>query len=137
MKKKTIILVSLIIVIVIFIILIIGNNKKIKNITEEDKQSLMSMLSIENSLSFLPISISKENMGFGDTSECYTLKFEMSIEDYNANSLNYKDIDTTEISLNWKEKKDEQTYICYVREWEYNEYRRDLFNEFKYLRIRY
>ena len=137
MKKKTIILVSLIIVIVIFIILIIGNNKKIKNITEEDKQSLMSMLSIENSLSFLPISISRENMGVGDTSECYTLKFEMSIEDYNANSLNYKDIDTTEISLNWKEKKDEQTYICYVREWEYNEYRRDLFNEFKYLRIRY
>lgn len=137
MKKKAIILVLLIIVIVILIILIIGNNKKIKNISEEDKQSLMSMLSIENSLSFLPISISKENMGFGDTSECYTLKFEISIEDYNANSLNYKDIDTTEISLNWKEKKDEQTYICYVRKWEYNEYRRDLFNELKYLRIRY
>lgn len=137
MKKKAIILVSLIIVIVIFIILIIGNNKKIKNITEEDKQSLMSVLGIENSSSFLPISISTEILGLGEGASCYRLKFEMSIEDYNANSLNYKDIDTTEISLNWKEKKDEQTYICYVREWEYNEYRRDLFNELKYLRIRY
>ena len=27
-------------------------------------------------------------MGFGDTSECYTLKFEISIEDYNEKRVN-------------------------------------------------
>ncbi len=113
---------------------IIDKYKTTNNKLEENREELMSLLGIENSLSFLPISISTENLGLGDTSECYTLKFEISIEDYNKNSLNYKDIDTSETSLNWKEKKDEQTYICYVREWEYNENREKLFHKLKELK---
>lgn len=136
MKKKLIITMLVLVFVIILIILIMNNNKKM-NILEEDKQELMLLLGIENSSSFLPISVSTVNLGFGDTSECYILKFEMSIEDYNANSLNYKDIDTTEISLNWKEKVDDVNYICYVREWEYNEYRKDLFNKLKELKTNY
>lgn len=133
MKKKLIITMLVLVFVIILIILIMNNNKKM-NILEEDKQELMLLLGIENSSTFLPISVSTVNLGFGDTSECYILKFEMSIEDYNANSLNYKDIDTTETSLNWKEKIDDENYICYVREWEYNEYRKDLFNKLKELK---
>ena len=136
MKNKLLITILIYILGVIMIMLIIGNNKKI-NILNEDRQELMLVLHIENSSTFLPISISTADLGFGDTSECYILKFEMSIEDYNVNSLNYNDIDTTEISLNWKEKKDEQTYICYVREWEYNENRKELFNKLKELKDKY
>lgn len=136
MKKKLIITMLVLVFVIILIILIMNNNKKM-NILEEDKQELMLLLGIENSSTFLPISVSTVNLGFGDTSECYILKFEMSIEDYNANSLNYKDIDTTETSLNWKEKIDNENYICYVREWEYNEYRKDLFNKLKELKTNY
>lgn len=136
MKKKLIITMLVLVFVIILIILIMNNNKKM-NILEEDKQELMLLLGIENSSTFLPISVSTVNLGFGDTSECYILKFEMSIEDYNANSLNYKDIDTTETSLNWKEKIDDENYICYVREWEYNEYRKDLFNKLKELKTNY
>lgn len=136
MKKKLIITMLVLVFVIILIILIMNNNKKM-NILEEDKQELMLLLGIENSSTFLPISVSTVNLGFGDTSECYILKFEMSIEDYNANSLNYKDIDTTETSLNWKEKIDDENYICYVREWEYNEYREDLFNKLKELKTNY
>ena len=67
----------------------------------------------------------------------YILKFEISKEEYNTNNLKYSDIDTTEASLNWKEEKDENTYICYVRENEYNEYRKELFNELKKLKTKY
>lgn len=136
MKKKLIITMLVLVFVIILIILIMNNNKKM-NMLEEDKQELMLLLGIENSSTFLPISVSTVNLGFGDTSECYILKFEMSIEDYNANSLNYKDIDTTETSLNWKEKIDDENYICYVREWEYNEYREDLFNKLKELKTNY
>ena len=97
----------------------------------------MKLVDIDNASSFLPISINKDNKGLGDSTQCYTLKFEISIEDYNNSNLNYKDIDTTEISLNWKEQKDEKTYICYVREWEYNGYRKDLFNKLQKLVIKY
>lgn len=136
MKKRLIIMTWIFILCIIFIILIMSNKKKI-DILEEDKQELMLLLDIESSSTFLPISISTEYLGLGDTSECYTLKFEISIEDYNKSSLNYKDMDTSETSLNWKEKKDEQTYICYVREWEYNENRKELFNELKKLKTNY
>lgn len=136
MKKKLIIPIFLIIFAVILIILTMTNNKKL-DILEEDRQELMLLLGIENSSSFLPISITKENMGIGDNAECYILKFEISIKEYNENNLNYKDIDTTENSLNWKEQNDENTYICYVREWENNEYRKELFNKIKELKTKY
>ena len=46
-------------------------------------------------------------------------------------------MDTTEISLDWKSPKDDETYICYVREWEYTANQKDLFNELKKLRDKY
>ncbi len=46
------------------------------------------------------------------------------------------DTDTTEISLNWKEEKDKETYICYIREWEHNEQRKDLFEKLKSLKTK-
>lgn len=132
MKKNVIIIILLIITTVLTIVIINKNNKI--NISEQEKQELMLLLGIEKSSSFLPISIYNINLGFGDTSECYVLKFEISIADYNENLLNYSDTDTTEISQNWKEKKDEETYICYVREWEHNEQRKDLFEKLKSLK---
>ena len=65
------------------------------------------------------------------------MKFQISKEDYKSNDLKYKDIDTGEISLNWKEIKDKDTYICYVREWENNEYRKELFEKLKELKKNY
>lgn len=137
MKKKVLIIIPIILIIAIFTILII---KDIKNKTEvfvANRQELMKVLGINNSETFLPISIKRVSLGFGDTTECYLLKFKISIEDYNKNSLKYEDTDTTEVSLNWKEKKDEKTYICYVREWEYNNYRKELFNKLKELKTEY
>lgn len=136
MKKKFMILLFFVVFIVVLIILTMTNNKKL-DILEEDRQELMRLLGIENSLSFQPISINKEKLGIGDNSECYILKFEISVKDYNENNLNYKDIDTTEVSLNWKEQNDENTYICYVREWENNEHRKELFNKIKELKTKY
>ncbi|HJJ12894.1 MAG TPA: hypothetical protein OIM48_06320 [Clostridiaceae bacterium] len=133
--KKNAIIIILLIIITVLIIVIINKNNKI-NISEQEKQELMLLLGIEKSSSFLPISIYNINLGFGDTSECYVLKFEISIADYNENLLNYNDTDTTEISLNWKEEKDEETYICYIREWEYNEQRKDLFEKLKSLKTK-
>lgn len=137
---KKIILSVIVLILIIFIILIalyFINNNKLVDISSEDRQDLMKLLDINDSTSFLPISIRKKNLGFGESSKCYILKFEISVEDYNNNDLSYKDIDTTEISLSWKERKDEQTYICYVREWEYNKYRKNLFNKLQELVAKY
>lgn len=133
MKKKSSIILLLVVITILIIVII--NNKKI-DISEQGKQELMLLLGIEKSSSFLPISITNVDLGFGDTSECYVLKFEISIVDYNDNLLNYNDTDTTEISLNWKKKKDEETYICYVREWEHNEQRKDLVEKLKSLKAK-
>lgn len=137
MKKKRKIAIILIIFVIILIVLLVNNNKTI-NMSEEDKQELMSILGIENSSSFLPISINQVRLDWKhSSSECYLLKFKISIEDYNKNSLKYKDNDTSEVSLNWKEKKDEQFYICYVREERLNDYRKELYNELRELYTKY
>ena len=133
MKKKVLITIVIILIIIIFTILIIRDIKNKTEVFTANREDLMEVLGINNSETFLPISIKRVGLGFGDTTECYLLKFKISIEDYNKNSLNYNDMDTTEISLNWKEKKDKKTYICYVREWEYNDYRKELFNKLKEL----
>lgn len=134
--RKIIILISIIIFLIFFIIVPKDNNNLI-NLSDNEKQELMKVLKIENSSSFLPLSIKKEFLEIGDISDCYVLKFQISKEDYKSNELKYKDIDTGEISLNWKEIKDKDTYICYVREWENNEYRKELFEKFKELKNNY
>lgn len=125
--------------IIAIIIIAINNSSKgnLKKISDNDKNSLMKVLKIEKSSTFLPLEIKNENSGFGDTTLIYILKFEISKEEYNTNNLKYSDVDTTEVSLNWKEEKDENTYICYVRENEYNEYRKELFNELRKLKTIY
>lgn len=137
MKKNLRIFLFIIILIVFILVIVYFSKSRLINISSEDREDLMELLNINNSSSFLPISINKNDMGFGDTTKCYTLKFEISIEDYNNNNLNYKDSETTEVSQNWKEQKGEKTYICYIQEWEYNEYRIDLFNKFQELSIKY
>ena len=137
MKKKVLVIIAIILILTIFTILIIRDIKNKTEVFVANRQELMKVLGINNSETFLPISIKRVSLGFGDTTECYLLKFKISIEDYNKNSLQYKDIDTTEVSLNWKEKKDKKTYICYVREWEYNDYRKELFNKLKELKTKY
>lgn len=132
--RKFIILFVLIISFLFLMLLNNFGNKTPMKISAEDKVELMELLKIEKSSTFLPIQIKRNDLGFGDTTQCYTLKFEISKKEYELNELRYSDIDTTEISLNWKEEKDEETYICYVREWEYNKYRIDLFNKIKELR---
>lgn len=134
--RKIIILISIIIFLIFFIIVPKDNNNLI-NLSDNEKQELMKVLKIENSSSFLPLSIKKEFLEIGDISDCYVLKFQISKEDYKSNELKYKDIDTGEISLNWKEIKDKDTYICYVRELENNEYRKELFEKFKELKNNY
>ena len=109
--RKIIILISIIIFLIFFIIVPKDNNNLI-NLSDNEKQELMKVLKIENSSSFLPLSIKKEFLEIGDISDCYVLKFQISKEDYKSNDLKYKDIDTGEISLNWKEIKDKDTYIC-------------------------
>ena len=133
--KKNAIIIILLIIITVLIIVIINKNNKI-NISEQEKQELMLLLGMKNLHLFYQFQFPDINLGFGDTSECYVLKFEISIADYNENLLNYSNTDTTEISQNWKEKKDEETYICYVREWEHNEQRKDLFEKLKSLKTK-
>lgn len=136
MKKRAIIILIGLVFVLTFV-LMINTSNRIKNLSNEDKKELMSVLGIKNALSFSPISINSVNLGFGDTTKCYILKFEISIDDYNDNSLTYQDEDTTELSCNWKEKGNDKTYICYVREWEYTENRKDLFNEICNLNDKY
>lgn len=123
------IILNILIITFIVIIAILPSGIKLEKITEEDKEELMTILKIEDAPSFKPILINQVETGWGDASRCYKLEFEISIEDYNRNNLLYGDKETPEMSLNWKIKKNEETYICFVREWEYNEYRKDLFDK--------
>ena len=93
-----------IIIICVCLICFIGIQIKVnlKHVLQENKQDLMSLLDIKNSSSFYPISIKPVDLGLGDTTGCYELKFEISIDDYNDNSLNYKDGDTQEAVCRWK-----------------------------------
>lgn len=134
-NKKIFIIVSIILLIVIFII--IFGNKPVK-LSDEDKNELMTVLGIEDAPSFEFISINKENLGFGDGTDCYTLKFKLSVEDYNKNNLNYKEGESAELACNFKVKKDDNTYICSVREWEYYiENRKPVYDEILKINSKY
>lgn len=136
MRNKAILLISIIIIILV-VLLNCMSKGNLKYISDEDKNELMKVLKIENASTFVPLEIKRGDLGFGDTTLEYILKFEISKEEYEANELKYSDIDTTEISLNWKEEKNENTYICYIREYEYNENRKELFNELKKIYNKY
>lgn len=137
MKKKILIIISIVIALTLIIINNIGKGN-LKNISDEDRTELMKVLKIEKSSTFLPIQIKKNDCGLGDTTLCYTLKYEISKEEYEANKLKYSDIDTTEICLNWKETKDENTYTCYVRDNEWTSVnRKELFEKIRELYNKY
>ena len=135
--KKRVIIILIGLVFVLTFVLMINTSNRIKNLSNEDKKELMSVLGIKNASSFSPISINRVDLGIGDATKCYILKFEISIDDYNDNSLTYQDKDTAELTCNWKEKINDKTYICYVREWEYTNNPKDLFNEICNLNHKY
>lgn len=126
---------------IILIIFVIVNNigkGNLKNISDEDRIELMKVLKIEKASTFLPIQIEKNDCGFGDTTLCYTLKYEISKEEYEANKLRYSDSEPAELCSNWKETKDENTYICYVRDDEWtSEIRKEMFEKIRYLYNKY
>ena len=110
----------------------------LKNISDEDTIELMKVLKIESSSTFLPIKIEKIDCGLGDTTLCYKLIFEISKEEYEANKLKYKDKESVETVYDWKEKKDEKTYICYVRDFEWtSEHRKEVFEKLRELYNKY
>ena len=130
--KNIIKIVLIISCIILFLTLkIIYNRNNLMFISEENKKDLMNVLKIEDALSFKPISKNSEFLGIGTTSNCYKIKFEISIEDYEKSNLNYRDmkneIDIPEIDIQYKLKKDDTTYICVVRTSDQNEYTRKLY----------
>lgn len=137
MKKRSIIIVSVIVVFLLIGVFIIFRPKAVI-LEEEEKKELLSVLDIQDAQSFKFLSIDREDLGFGDNTDCYTLKFELSIEDYHKNNLNYKDGESAELACNFKIKKDNSTYICSVREWEYHtEERKTIYEEIKKLYSKY
>ena len=66
------------------------------------------------------------------------MKFEISKEEYEANKLTYQDKESIETVYDWKEKKDENTYICYVRDFEWtSEHRKEVFEKLRELYNKY
>lgn len=132
--KNIIKIVLIIFFIILFVVLyIIYDRNNLVFTSEENKKELMNVLEIQDALSFKPISKKSEFLGFGSGPNCYELKFEISIEDYERNKLNYKDIknenDIPEIDIRYKMKKDDSTYICVVRTSNQNEYTTKLYND--------
>lgn len=137
MKKRNIIIVS-VIALLLLIVLFILFRPKIVILEEEDKNEILSVLTIQDAPSFKFLGIETENLGFGDSTKCYTLRFELSIEDYNKNNLHYYDGDSAALSDNFRIKKDDNTYICAVREWEYHtEERKPIYEEIEKLFSKY
>ena len=79
MKKKVLIIIPIILIIAIFTILIIRDIKNKTEVFVANRQELMKVLGINNSETYLPISIKRVSLGFGDTTECYLLKFKIQI----------------------------------------------------------
>lgn len=108
----------IIFLIVILIILIDSIYKKhnLMFISNNDKESLMEILEINESESFVPIYIYSHS-GFHDIQGCYEIKFEISIQDYENNNLNYNEESYYEelADCTHKELKDDSTYICILR----------------------
>lgn len=116
-KKFLKIIVILFIVIVLVVINIFYKNNNLKFLSLENKNKLMSILEINEAQSFYPI-YKKYNGGFhGSDPNYYEIKFEISIEDYEKNNLNYKEESYYDVLIDcrYKEKKDENTYICILR----------------------
>lgn len=136
MKNKKVYIISSIIVLII-ILMIVSSNKSVQ-LTDEDRNELMSVLGIEDAQSFKFLSINREDLGFGDGTDCYTLKFEISTEDYNRNNLYYNDGESAALSDSFKIKKNDNTYTCSVREWEhYIEKRKPIYDEILKLNSKY
>lgn len=137
MKKRNIIIVS-VTVLILLIGLFILFRPKVVILGKEDKEEILSILGIQDAPSFKFLEIKNENLGFGDSTKCYTLRFELSIEDYNKNNLHYYDGDSPATSDNFRIKKDDNTYICAVREWEYHtEERKPIYEEMEKIFSKY
>ena len=133
MKKKIILIFVLILIIIILLSNFWYSNNNLVFISEENKKELMNVLEIEDAPSFKLISKNNHYLGFGSTPNCYKLKFEISIEDYDKNNLKYEDVDNENdiplIDIHYKLQKDEDTYICIVKTSDQNEHTKILYNK--------
>lgn len=133
MKKKIILLLSIILFITLLTLRVFFNINNLIFISEENKKELMNVLEIQDAPSFKLISKNNHYLGFGSTPNCYKLKFEISIEDYDKNNLKYEDVDNENdiplIDIHYKLQKDEDTYICIVKTSDQNEYTKILYNK--------
>lgn len=113
MKKKVINIIVLIFVFLTLasVFIVYKYKKDISN-----KQSIMNLLEIEDSKTFELIYVKHSFEFQSNDGSYYEIKFEISIEDYENNKLNYNEENYTELlECNYKEKKDENTYICIKR----------------------
>lgn len=133
MKKKIILLLSIILFITLLTLRVFFNINNLIFISEENKKELMNVLEIQDAPSFKLISKNNHYLGFGSTPNCYKLKFEISIEDYDKNNLKYEDVDNENdiplIDIHYKLQKDEDTYICIVKTSDQNEHTKILYNK--------
>ena len=133
MKKKIILLLSIILFITLLTLRVFFNINNLIFISEENKKELMNVLEIQDAPSFKLISKNNHYLGFGSTPNCYKLKFEISIEDYDKNNLKYEDVDNENdiplIDIHYKMQKDEDTYICIVKTSDQNEHTKILYNK--------
>ncbi len=121
------------IVLFAFLLVVINvfyNNNNLIFLSLEDKKELMKILEIEDADSFHPICKKRSRSGFhGGDPKYYEVTFEISVEDYEKNNLNYYEISYYEVLVDcyYKEKKDNNTYICILRA--SNFYNKELFNK--------
>lgn len=85
-------------------------------VDNETKNKLMIALKIQDSKSFKPLYI-KRNSFDGNYGKYYEIKFEISIQEYEANRLDYSEeiYYNMFIECKYKEKKNDNTYICIIR----------------------
>lgn len=118
MKKYIKILCIILVVFLLGFINVFYQNNNLTFLSSKDKEELMEILNIKEADSFYPIRKKWSSTGFhGSDPNYYEIVFEISIEDYERNKLNYQEISYYEVLIDchYKEKKDKNTYTCILR----------------------
>ncbi len=129
MKKQIIkSVIAIIFVLLIASLLIVYSNSNFM----VKREKLMELLEIKEAETFNPIYV-KYNSDLQGDGKYYEIKFEISKDDYNKNILEYNEESYYDILIEcqYKETKDENTYICIKRVSEM--YNKDLFEKIREL----
>lgn len=88
-----------------------------KRIRKSSQEELKNILCINDENSFKLIYIKHESGFVGSSNGFYDIKFELSVEDYEKNTLNYSNesYNLALMDCSYKEKKDDTIYICIKR----------------------